>query len=511
MTKTHPYASPTGTLRKGISARDTQRRANQKRLASAAAVKPHIRNDILPALALVQRDPFTLTAPARNVRGLDAGHIREVVNAISTLGFNVPVLIDCHGLVIDGVVRVEAAKLLNLPMIPCVVIDSLTASELKLLRIAINRLGEKNTWSLDELKLEFEEMVLEDAPIEITGFDLVEIDGILTEVAQVVTEPGCIEPSPGPSTAQPGDVFVLGDHRVICGDARDVTTMYRLMRGDMARFVFTDQPYNVAIAGNVTRSDHREFAMASGEMTEDEFRAFNQTWIGQATRYLVDGGVLATFIDWRGLASVSAAAVTAALSQINLVVWTKTNAGMGSLYRSQHELLPLFKKGDAPHVNNVDLGKKGRSRSNTWTYAGASSMGSDARRGLQDHPTVKPVAMLADALLDVTNRGDVVLDPFLGSGSTLIAAQQTGRVCRGVEIDPLYVDLILRRYEEVTGRAAILEETDETFAALARRRAGERDAVAAVTPEPVPAVQMVEPTPSIPRVRKRMRISTPGA
>jgi DNA modification methylase len=189
--------------------------------------------------------------------------------------------------------------------------------------------------------------------------------------------------------------------------------------------------------------------------------------------HLCDGGVFGTFIDWRGLPTVHSAALQLGLAPLNLIVWVKTNAGMGSLYRSQHELLPLFKKGDAPNVNNIELGKRGRSRSNVWTYPGASSLGSDARRGLQDHPTVKPVAMLEDALLDLTNRGDVVLDPFLGSGSTLIAAEKAGRICRGVELDPLYVDVIIRRYEAATGEAAILFETGETLQDLAARRAAE--------------------------------------
>jgi len=183
-----------------------------------------------------------------------------------------------------------------------------------------------------------------------------------------------------------------------------------------------------------------------------------------------DGGVCGTFIDWRGLPTVHSAAAKLSLVPLNLVVWAKTNGGMGSLYRSQHELLPLFKNGSAPHVNNVELGKRGRWRSNVWTYPGASSRGSDARRGLKDHPTVKPTAMLEDALLDLTNRSDIVIDPFLGSGSTLIAADKTGRVCRGVELDPLYVDVIVCRYEAATGKPSVLVETGETFNALVSRR-----------------------------------------
>jgi DNA modification methylase len=204
-----------------------------------------------------------------------------------------------------------------------------------------------------------------------------------------------------------------------------------------------------------------------------EFLAFNEAWIGGVLPYLCDGGVFGTFIDWRGCPTVNAGATKFGLKPLNLIVWAKTNAGMGSLYRSQHELLPLFKKGSAPHINNVELGKRGRWRSNVWTYPGASSLGSDARRGLQDHPTVKPTAMLEDALLDLTNRGDIVIDPFLGSGSTLIAADRTGRVCRGVEVDPPYVDVIIRRYEAASGEAAVLIETGESFDAVAARRAGE--------------------------------------
>ena len=209
--------------------------------------------------------------------------------------------------------------------------------------------------------------------------------------------------------------------------------------------------------------------MGSGEMDDAEFRAFNTAWIGACLPHLCDGGLIASFIDWRGYPAVVAAALQLGLAPFDLIVWAKTNGGMGSLYRSQHELLPLFKKGKAPHINNVERGKKQRWRSNVWTYPGAR-LASEARDGPSHHPTVKPVAMLEDALLDMTERGDIVIDPFLGSGSTLIACEKTGRRCRGVELDPLYVEVILRRYEAVTRQAAVLESTGETYVELTARR-----------------------------------------
>jgi DNA modification methylase len=238
-----------------------------------------------------------------------------------------------------------------------------------------------------------------------------------------------------------------------------------------ARIILTDEPYNVRISGNVTRGDHREFPMASGEMTNEEFRTFNMRWTAAAVAHLCDGGVFSTFIDWRGYHVVHDVATALQLTPMNIIVWVKSNAGLGSLYRSQHELLPLYKKGAGSHVNNIELGRRGRWRSNVWHCAGASSLGSDARRGLKDHPTIKPVAILKDALMDLANRGDIVLDPFLGSGSTLIAAHRTGRVCRGVELDPLYVDLTIRRFETETRQTARLMATGESFAELTAKRA----------------------------------------
>ena len=269
---------------------------------------------------------------------------------------------------------------------------------------------------------------------------------------------------------QVGDIFVIGEHRIICGDATDAEVYGKLLESQQARLVFTDEPYNVPIGGHVTKGDHREFVMASGEMSEAEFAAFNRAWIHQASNWLCDGGTFGTFIDWRGHPVVHQAATEEGLSALNLIVWSKTNAGLGSLYRSQHELFPLYKKGDAPHVNNVSLGQAGHWRSNVWIYPGASSLGSDSRKGLIYHPTVKPVAMCQDAILDLTHRGEIVLDPFLGSGSTLIAAERAGRRCHGIELDPRYVALILNRFQIVFGKMATLADTGEPFELVQKRR-----------------------------------------
>jgi DNA modification methylase len=459
------------SLRTALRTKSRRRREELARLPTDSSESHPIRNDLVPRLELVERAPAELKFPARKVRKIEPAHVREVAAAISNWGFCDPILIDERNGVLDGVVRVEAAKLLGLSQIPCICANHLTASERRLVRLALNRLSEKGSWEFDELKLELEELILEEAPIEITGFSLIEIDQIVIDEEPGAVEKGPLAPDPDAKpVAQPGDVFVLGEHRIICGNSADPNVLEILMSDDKARLILTDQPYNVPIAGHVTGGGHREFLMASGEMTDAEFAAFNAAWIGAALPHLRDGGLFGTFIDWRGYQAVIAAALPLGLAPFNLIVWAKTNAGMGSLYRSQHELLPLFKKGKAAHINNVELGKNGRWRSNVWTYPGASSMGSEARQGLRHHPTVKPVAMLEDALLDMTDRGDIVLDPFLGSGSTLIAGEKTGRRCRGVELDPLYVDVILRRYEFIAGRSALLESTGETYAELAKRR-----------------------------------------
>jgi hypothetical protein len=344
-----------------LKAKSRRRREGLERLrASAPAHAP--RNDPLPHLDLVYVPLEELRLPSRAIRKLDAAHAHEVANAISTLGFCAPVLVGKDNAVIDGAIRVHAARQLGLGRVPCVRIEHLSEVEQRVLRLAINRLGEKGEWNLDELKVEFEELIFADAPIEVSGFTLDEIDHIVLDPADEAIEEGPVAPDAGAiAVARIGDVFDLGPHRIICGSATDPETLRHVIGGDSTtRLILTDEPYNVPIAGHVTGGQHREFAMASGEMTDAEFLAFNEAWMAAVLPCLCDGGVFGSFIDWRGYPTVHSAALKLGLKPLNLVVWTKTNAGMGSLYRSQHELLPLFKNGSAPHVNNIELGKRGR-------------------------------------------------------------------------------------------------------------------------------------------------------
>jgi DNA modification methylase len=475
------HLDPQKAVSRQLRDKSRRRREELDRARHVAASHPR-RNDVLPNLTLDYVRLGDLRPSLAKIRRLDPIHVREVAASIGRLGFCDPLLIGAEGELIDGEIRYAAAQQLALERVPCIRVCHLSSDELRVLRLAVNRLGEKGQWNLDALRIEFEQLIVVDAPIEIAGFAPDEIDHILLEDAPDALEAGPLEPMPGATAvSKPGDMFLLGPHRVICGDARDPEVVGRLMQDDLpARLLLTDEPYNVPIVGNVGRGPHREFVMASGEMSQAEYLAFNLDWMNAFCPFLADGGILGTFIDWRGYPTVHAAATQCSLGPLNLVVWSKTNAGMGSLYRSQHELLPLFKKGDRPHVNNIVLGRKGRWRSNVWTYPGASSLGSDARRGLRDHPTVKPLAMLKDALVDLTNRGDIVIDPFLGSGSTLIAAAALGRVCRGVELDPLYCDVVLRRFELVAGVAAVLSETGESFEVLVARRAKEIESTPSV-------------------------------
>jgi DNA modification methylase len=267
------------------------------------------------------------------------------------------------------------------------------------------------------------------------------------------------------------DVWRLGRHRVHCSDSLKMASYGALMAEEVANIVVADPPYNVRIAGfvsNSARMAHRDFAMAVGEMSEEEFIAFLKSAMTCVSRFCAAGTVQFWFQDWRHQYELLSAARALRLELLNTCVWVKDNGGMGGLYRSRHEFIDIFKVPGAPHRNNVELGKHGRNRTNVWDYPGAATFSKSSEEGRlnEQHPTVKPVALIADALLDCSIQGDIVLDPFLGSGSTLMAAERTGRICRGMEIDPLYVDVAIRRWRRMTGGEAIHAVSGVEFGTL---------------------------------------------
>jgi DNA modification methylase len=362
----------------------------------------------------------------------------------------------------------------------------MTEAEIRAYVIADNRLAENAGWDRELLAIELQylcELDL-DFDVTITGFEMPEIDVLFGELQTGGSGPD--EPDPGdevpevdntgPAVTRPGDLWVVGDHRLICGDATDPAVYGGLLGSERAQMVFTDPPYNVPIDGHVCglgAVTHREFAMAAGEMSEAEFTRFLATTFGHLAAHAADGALHYICMDWRHLGEVLAAGQGSYSELKNLCVWAKTNGGMGSLYRSQHELVFVFKSGKGAHINNVELGKHGRYRTNLWTYAGVNSFGRNRDEDLAMHPTVKPVALVADAILDCSRRKGIVLDVFAGSGTTLVAAERTGRRGYGIELDPLYCDVIVRRLAKVAGLEVIHAETGKSFAEVEAERADE--------------------------------------
>lgn len=305
--------------------------------------------------------------------------------------------------------------------------------------------------------------------LEVTGFDPPEVDLILDEANEAEhDEPANAIPAyrDGPSISQSGDLWMLGNHVLACGDARDDAIFTLLMRGAKADFVFTDPPYNVPIDGHVSglgRIRHGDFATGCGEMSPDQFTAFLAEVFAQLCRHWADGSIHQHCMDWRHMREMLDAGYAQYTELKNVCLWNKTNAGMGSFYRSKHELIFVWKNGTAPHINNFELGQHGRYRSNVWDYDGVNTLRPDRLDELAMHPTVKPVALVADAMKDCSKRGSIVLDPFCGSGTVLIAAERTGRKARAIEIDPHYVDVAIRRWEQYTGKSALLAPLGESF------------------------------------------------
>ena len=396
--------------------------------------------------------PDRLRPWARNARTHSKKQVRQIADSIREFGFANPVLIDEDMTILAGHGRVAAAKLLGLEAVPCRRLSEMTEAQKRAYVLADNKLALNAGWDDDLLAEELGALQDMQFDVSLTGFSIPEIDGLIEGL--VPEEPGDpADDAPvadGPPRCRPGDVWRLGVHRLVCGDALDPAVVALLMGGEAARMVFTDPPYNVPIDGHVGGSGkikHREFAMASGEMSSPRFTAFLETAFRNLADHSLDGAIHFVCMDWRHMTEVLDAGRDVYAEMKNLIVWAKDNGGMGSFYRSRHELIFAFKVGIAPHVNAFELGQYGRYRTNVWEYRGVNTMRAGRMEELALHPTVKPVRMIVDAIKDVSGRGEIVLDLFGGSGSTLIAAEKTGRRAFLCELDPIYCDRILRRWE----------------------------------------------------------------
>lgn len=410
-------------------------------------------------LTVIYRPIVELKPDPRNARTHPKRQIEQLCASILQFGFTNPVLVDEAGELIAGHGRLRAAKEIGLPSVPTIELAGLSEAQKKALRLADNKIPLNAGWDLEILKLELADIgTLDiDFDLSLTGFAGGEIDVVLKAVNDPAEE--VIPAVPAEPRTKHGDIWALGDHRISCGDGRDATFLRRLIgEGNTIDAAFLDPPYNVKINGHANaKGRHREFAMASGEMSADQFRTFLRETLGAAASVSRDGAVHFVCMDWRHLDDVGAIGREVYDALLNICVWNKSNAGMGSLYRSKHEMVFVYRVGDAPHANMVELGKHGRNRTNVWDYPSVNSMAGSRREDLTLHPTVKPVAMVADAYQDVTKRGDLVFDMFLGSGTSLIAAERTGRRFRGCDIDPAYVDVAVERWVQMTGSTPVLE------------------------------------------------------
>jgi DNA modification methylase len=431
--------------------------------------------------AIEQVSVRSLKPYPRNARRHSNAQIKQIAASISRFGFNNPILISDDGEIVAGHGRAAAAQLLGLETVPTLRLSHLTELERRAYVIADNKLALNAGWDREMLAIEFQGLVDLDFEIELTGFSLAEVDIVLDEARESSTDGAdasvedAIPPyrHDAPAVSQMGDLWLLGRHKLICGDARDGGAYDLLVGDDAVDLMCTDPPYNVPIDGHVCGSGrirHRDFAMGVGEMDKDQFTRFLVETLGLAAARCRDGAIAFVFMDWRHIGDLLTAGEQVFSELKNLCVWNKTNGGMGTFYRSKHELIFVFKVGTAPHINTFGLGETGRYRTNVWDYAGVNTFRSGRLEELELHPTVKPVDLVSDAIRDGSRRAGIVLDPFGGSGTTLIAAQKSGRCARLIEYDPLYCDVILRRFEAVTGTSAILAWTRQTF----EERAAER-------------------------------------
>lgn len=429
---------------------------------------------------VVERALAELRPSARNARTHSAAQIHLIAESLKEFHFVTPILVDRENEIVAGQGRYEAAKLLGMSTVPVICLDHLTPRQIRAYRIADNRLAERAGWDNEILKLELGALIEIDFPVEIIGFETAQIDVMLDEPAPAKENPADNLPPPEEiAVTQPGDLWLLGSHRILCGDARDGGAYARLMGGERAQMTFTDPLYHVRVAGHVSslgKIKHREFAMASGEMDKAEFTASLACVFGEIANVSGDGALIYSCIDGAHLHEMLNAGFEAFDELKSVITWAKTNAGMGSLYRSQTELITLWKHGKASHINNIELGRHGRYRTTLWSYAGANGFHKGRMADLAAHPTVKPCAMVMDAIKDCSKPKGIILDPFGGSGTTLIAAHKTKRHGYLLELDPLYVDVTIRRWEKLAKNEARHAETGLSFTEMAAQRL--QDAIA---------------------------------
>lgn len=423
-----------------------------------------------PNLEVVYRSTTSLTPYEANPRTHSRKQIHQIADSLRKFGWTNPILINRDGNIIAGHGRLEAAKLLGMAEVPTICLSGLTPNEQRAYLIADNRIAENAGWDKQLLAVEFNALSDLGFDLELTGFDTIEIDGILgfgTEVEE--GEELELPAEDQPPVSRLDDLWINGDHRMLCGDGRFQQSHERVLGAERAQMIFTDPPYNVAIAGNISglgKVVHREFAMGSGEMSSGEFALdLLRPAFRRIAAFSSPGAIAFVCIDWRHIRELLDAADGVFHELKNLITWVKTNAGMGTFYRSQHELIFAFKTSPGEHINNFGLGEKGRHRSNVWTYPGVNTFRRGRMEELASHPTVKPLKMVADAILDCSKPNGIILDPFLGSGTTVVAAASVGRRGAGIELDPHYVDLCIRRLERQTGEPTRLE-SGESFAEI---------------------------------------------
>lgn len=457
-------------LKAALQAKTATRRSMHQ--AETRAVTGIRRNDLQPSLSTVSKPVAALIPSASRTRQTTPQILESTIRSIMQFGMVLPILIDKHDRIVAGHALWEAATRLGFETVECRVADHLEPLELEALALALNRIGEIGSYDLDKLR---DGMIrIESAGIELlsTGFTLPEIDQI--KLGPIVSEREDEEEQPTSFvTSVPGDLFILGSHVVLCGDALEATSWERVLGGRRANAVFSDAPYNCKIegfVGGLGQHKHEDFLRFSGKESEAEFSAFLKAYLEQCRAFTRPGAVIFACMDWRQIDALLQAGRAAGLARINVAVWNKGAGGMGGLYRSAHEFVAVFCNGKTPATNNVALGTHGRDRTNVWTYAGANRKGSSAAGALADHPTPKPVELVVDALLDVTSPRDVVVDPFLGSGTTVIAAESSGRCACGIELDPKYVDRAILRWEQMTGKDAVHADSGLTFAELSAQR-----------------------------------------